>query len=108
MVVSIVITINIERDVRMSAVDNEEGSVLKSLKEGGSLRYFFLHGGVAVHGQDGSPDRTQTCAIGTFLDLRDKELIEQTEREVTGYPYYANNRKSSIYRITQKGLQAAP
>lgn len=65
-----------------------------------------MQGGVAVHGPDGAPKNDQSCAISTFLDLREQGLIEQTRREVSGYPYYATNHKSSEYKITEKGRQA--
>ena len=78
-----------------------EAEVLKVLEEGGSLRYFFLEGGVAVHGKDGAPLRTVTCSTETFLKLREEKKIDQTEKLNTGYPYYANNVKSAVYRLTK-------
>ena len=79
--------------------NSAEQAVLEVLRNGGSLRYFFLHGGVAVHGADGAPLRDITCPMEVFFDLRKREVVEMTEREKSGYPYYANNHKSSVYRL---------
>lgn len=84
-------------------LSEEEQAVLEYLGQGGSLRYFYLHGGVAVHGEDGAPDRDQSCGIQAFLDLREKGLIDQTRRDVIGYPHYADSHKSSEYKITGAG-----
>lgn len=82
----------------------EVKKVLGLLKDGGSLRYFFLEGGVAIHGKDGAPmNPPQCCSVQVFLDLRERKLIDMTQREVTGYPYYANHHKSSVYCITKAG-----
>lgn len=81
--------------------------VLEGLKHGGTLRYFFLDGGVAVPGNDGSPQAKCFVEITTFLGLRERGFIDTKGESdiVGGYPYYANNHKSQIYRIAEKGLE---
>ncbi|MDP9195981.1 MAG: hypothetical protein M3O22_04315 [Pseudomonadota bacterium] len=55
--------------------DKEITAVLRALKEGGSLRYFALHGGgVAVHNSNDEPDRRILCSYGTFSYLRQQGL----------------------------------
>ncbi|MCA9355468.1 hypothetical protein KC865_02880 [Candidatus Kaiserbacteria bacterium] len=79
------------------ALTSEE--VLEVLGEGGSLKYFFLDGGVAVMLPDGSPKPECYCPIEVFLQLRSNGTIQATEKNVTGYPYFANNHRSDVYRI---------
>lgn len=76
--------------------------ILRMLAEGGSLWYFYLDGGVAVHDGKGEPTK-ERCDIQTFLDLREKGLIDAGEKKEHGYPFYANNLKSQIYRISEAG-----
>lgn len=76
--------------------------ILRVLVEGGSLWHFYLDGGVAVHNKEGEPTN-ERCNIQTFLDLREKGLINAGEKKETGYPFYANNTKSQVYRISEAG-----
>ncbi len=78
-------------------------NLLGILHEGGSIRYFAVAGGQAVHGKDGKPMPSEKCSITVFLDLRENGMIEMTERNVMGYPYYADNHRSDVYRMTDVG-----
>lgn len=80
----------------------EAKAMLLKLAKGGSLRYFFLHGDVAVHDANGKP-AGETCPAGIFRDLREKGLIEISARDVIGYPDYADNHKSDEYKISDEG-----
>lgn len=71
------------------------------LKAGGSLRYFYIAGGVMVHDPAGDPARGVPCSTAEFLELREAGVIEMTRREVGGYPHYANSHKSSEYRLAK-------
>ncbi len=88
------------------ALSKEE--ILSMLQEGGELWYFFLHGGVAVHDRDGNPIRDCHCPIDVFLALREDNVIVMTEREKTGYPFYANNHISSTYKLAQANHKTKP
>ena len=90
----------------MSDASNEKSAVLAFLKAGGSLRYFAVAGGVAGHEANGTPSKQQTCSISTFLKLREEKLIDLSDRNVTGYPYYANNHRADVYKITDTGREA--
>ena len=81
----------------------EAKEVLGVLNEGGSVRYFAVAGWQAVHNKDGEPFPTQKCSVTVFLHLREKGLIDMSERNVMGYPYYADNHRSDVYRITKAG-----
>lgn len=80
-------------------------ALLERLRDGASLRYFAVHGGVALHSNTGEPDREARIRIADFLDLREKGFIEMTERNKLGYPHYANNHRSDVYRISEAGLK---
>ena len=90
----------------MSEASNEKSAVLAFLKAGGSLRYFAVAGGIAAHEANGTLGKQQTCSIGTFLELREKGFIDLSDRNVTGYPYYANNHRADVYKVTDTGREA--
>ncbi len=86
--------------------------ILDLLSAGSSLTYFYLDGGVGIHNPKDEPMKREggaheLCEIALFLDLRQKEFIEQTEKKEHGYPYYADRTKYAIYRITDKGRKHA-
>ncbi len=92
-----------------NSIDTPEAKrVMKLLEAGGSLRYFYLEGGVAVHNADDTPNRKEKCDTVTFLGLREQGVIEQTQRDVSGYPYYANNARASVYRLKKDQQQPKP
>lgn len=68
----------------MNATAATSESVLDVLKSGASLRYYFLSGGVALVKKDGETSETK-CAIGAFLDLREKKLIDKTGDRLQDY-----------------------
>jgi|GEM_PF-5439115 len=76
--------------------------LMKVLEDSGSLRYFFVEGGVTVHDKTDTPVRGMRVSTATFLDLRNRGVIEMTQREKGGYPHYANNHKSSVYKLAKK------
>ncbi len=78
-----------------------EEDVLKVLKDGGQLWYFYLDGGVAIHSRNGAPIPGCYCPIQIFLALREKGAITPTEKKNTGYPYYADNAKFFINDSTK-------
>lgn len=79
----------------MKRLTREE--VIDALKQGADLWYFYLDGGVAIH-QNGRPTET-SCPIDVFLNLRETGFIERSRQNGTGYPFYANNAKSDVYKI---------
>ena len=76
--------------------------VLELLAKGGSLRYFYLSGTVLLHNEEDDP-RNEYVAILDFQDLERNGFIHKTGEKSTGYPHYADGRKSSIYGITPSG-----
>jgi hypothetical protein len=80
----------------------EADTVMGVLKADGSLRYFFLQGGVAVCSPNGAPNPEVPCSMKTFLDLRERGLVTMTKHNVMGYPYFADNHRSDVYRAASK------
>ncbi len=80
-----------------------EQEVMSVLKDGGTLRYFYLNGGVAVHGKDGNPSKdARYCPIDVFLKWQQDGTLTAGRQIDHGYPWYANNAKSQEYTLTHK------
>ncbi len=83
-----------------AASDPAKDAVLNELKRGGTLRYFFLDGGVAVHDSNDAPTKIH-CSTQLFEEFRRAGKVEITARAVSGYPYYANRAKSDVYKLAK-------
>ena len=80
----------------------DAGKVMDALEAGGSVRWFFTQGGAAVCKPDGSRNPDVTCSYETSWDLMNRNLIVRTEPDVPGYPHFADNHRSSVYRTASK------
>jgi hypothetical protein len=76
--------------------------LLDILYHSGSLRYFYLDGGVAVHDSSGVPVKNVNCSIDQFCKLRVENKIQFIRNIDTGYPYYADRVKFSLYKAVSQ------
>lgn len=76
----------------MSNLDN----ILGVLEKGGSIRYFYLAGGYALHDSNDDPTKIPISSM-QFLDLKDRNIVKFSHNLNHGWPHYSNNLKSSVY-----------
>lgn len=82
----------------MATAQLTRDEVLSALRDGGSLWYFYLRGSCRSR-QERRAVKGAFCPMSVFEALREEGIIQCTDREKSGYPYYANGDKNSRYSL---------